>query len=230
MKQILDFFDQFSFKQILSTLLLVTLAIFLPFGFWLNQQTHTYKSRAALEPTPIPVTLAYGELPASSPEIALVAPFSGKVGDEVVIQGKNFGQNPPQSQILFNAAPVGEVRSWQDNEIRFLIPPGAVSGNLTLQIDSWQTVWDKPLTVYTSPSEPKASLQHGRLQLENARGVAKILLWENDLSAPPKEFKFEKPLEVSTWRAPQPVSALNWLVLYDEAGQIIPFWQDLLNF
>jgi len=229
MKQLLNFFDQFSFKQIFSTLFLITLAIFLPFGFWFNKQIHTYKSRAALEPTPPSVTLTLGKLPASTPEITLVAPFSAKVGDEVIIQGKNFGQNPPQVQILFNNTLVTQIVSWQEQEIKFLLPEKAVSGSLSLKIGQWQAGWDKPISVYNSPQQAKASLQYGRLQLENARGVSKVLFWEKDLSAAPKEYKFDKPLKVDFWRAPEPASGLAWLVLYDEAGQIVPFWQNPLS-
>lgn len=95
MNNILQLIDRLSFRRLFSYLGLFTLLLFIPFAWWASVQRHTLGSRAGLEPTLMPTPIIYGALPSGTPVIKNISPFFGKAGDEVLIQGENFGTTPP---------------------------------------------------------------------------------------------------------------------------------------
>jgi hypothetical protein len=58
-------------------------------------------------------------------------PISGKVGDEVVIEGIGFGKQT--AQVTFNGV-AAEVKSWSNSAIVAKVPSGATSGNVVVKV------------------------------------------------------------------------------------------------
>jgi hypothetical protein len=112
------------------------------------------KSNAALftnrDSMPLPVST---EDSGVAPRILALEPAAGRIGDAIVISGRNFGASRENGSVRFTwdaeeapSAPA-EIRApdsieasdiefayelWSDREIRVRVPDGAVSGNLTV--------------------------------------------------------------------------------------------------
>ena len=208
-------------------MVLATFLLLIPFVWWASQERHTIGSRAGLEPTLFPTPIIYGSLPAVSPVIREVLPFFGKVGDQLVVRGENFGVNPPSSEIFLGAAKVTEIESWESEEIVFTIPEGALSGNLKLVVGPYQQEWNRPLTVYDSQTRAQVSLLGGHLGVLNPQSVAQAAVWA-DGAGEPAVLLLNNP-SVDSWQSRERYSQIDWVVLYDAAGGVIPFFVDPLE-
>ena len=72
----------------------------------------------------------------SSPTITGVTPAAGNVGASVTISGSNFGSSQGSSTVSFNGTLASAVSGWNDNEITATIPSGAVSGSVSVVVNS----------------------------------------------------------------------------------------------
>jgi len=82
------------------------------------------------EETPQP--LAGGlNIISAAPHIDLIT-ANGAVGDEILIQGYNFGFLKGSSYVTFNGVDATDYTHWSTGEIKVKVPPGATTGPLTV--------------------------------------------------------------------------------------------------
>lgn len=143
--------EKISFKNLLAVTFLIGLGLAAPITVWVSQQKTQLSSKAAFEkPEIIKPVKIYGNPSAGEPKIDLVWPFLGKKGDAVLIEGENFGNNPQNKQLFFGGRPVSEdlIHQWTPELIEFVLPDNALSGTLSLNVDSKTAVWPYWFTVY----------------------------------------------------------------------------------
>ncbi len=70
----------------------------------------------------------FGSLPPPPPLITDITPSVDTVGAEVKIVGTNFGGSQGDSYVLFNTIRATNYPEWRDDEIKVLVPGGAISG------------------------------------------------------------------------------------------------------
>ena len=68
------------------------------------------------------------------PSISSLSSYSFKVGDEVVINGTNFGSNLSKGQVIFNNVTATEISNWIDNKIIVKVPANATSGKIYVKV------------------------------------------------------------------------------------------------
>lgn len=59
---------------------------------------------------------------------------AGHVGDSVTITGRNFGSTQSGSVVKFNGTPVVTYSSWASNSLIVVVPVGATTGTITVQV------------------------------------------------------------------------------------------------
>lgn len=144
--------NQLSFKKLTGITFLVALVLAIPISVLVVQQQTKYGSKAYFEkPQPIVPGKKYGSPSEGNPQITLVWPFLGKVGDSVLIQGKNLGNNPVDKSLKLGNQKVAEekILRWTPELIEFLIPPEAQQGPISLIVVNKSATWNFPFTVYT---------------------------------------------------------------------------------
>ncbi len=221
--------NQFSYRQIIITALMIGTLFLIPVLLIVNQQRHGYTGKAAVLVTPIIITpITTGRLPVQPPVIAGVKPYLGKPGDEVVIWGDNFGDNPTEKKLFLDQQPINSIISWVSKEIRFYLPEQARSGQLRLTVGHWQTTWDKPLTVYTDKTITQLSFQPPVITVKNITDLKTVRLWQV-INQPPKIIELNPVITASSYQLPVKIDSYQWIALENSAGQLISFWQDPLE-
>jgi YD repeat-containing protein len=84
-----------------------------------------------------------------TPSITAVAPASGQAGQAVTITGTDFGATQGTSTVTFNGT-VATVTSWSDTSISVLVPGGAPSGPVVVNVNG--TVASNGVTFTGSPT------------------------------------------------------------------------------
>lgn len=93
------------------------------------------------------------------PAIASVSPSAGMVGDPITITGTNFGSSQGTSAITFGGT-AATVSSWTANSIVALVPVGATSGNIVVNVGGVASD-GSPFTVVLPPVISSVSPQSG---------------------------------------------------------------------
>jgi hypothetical protein len=88
---------------------------------------------------------------APAPVITSVSATSGSIGNQVAINGANFGASQGNSTVLLNAAPV-TINTWGASSINITIPTGASSGPLVVSVAP--SMNDSNPVVFTVTSQP----------------------------------------------------------------------------
>ncbi len=144
--------DRFSFKKIIGATALLIMVLAIPVTVWVSQQETRLASRAEFEkPALIKPVTRYGPLSPGEPRINLVWPFLGKVGDAVLIEGENFGDNPENKQLSIGNVAVGEdkINRWTPNLIEFIVPQNSFSSSISLTVGGKKASWPYLFTVYS---------------------------------------------------------------------------------
>ncbi len=68
-----------------------------------------------------------------TPEVTSVQPSTASVGDQVTIRGSKLGTMAFHNAVDFNGAAADSVVSWEDNEIKVVVPEGATTGPLLVE-------------------------------------------------------------------------------------------------
>lgn len=158
--KLITFLEEISFKKLTGISLILTFSLMVPLSVWVVQQETKTTGQAYFEKPEVPenkevieAKVEYGQPSAGNPQITLVWPFLGKVGDAVLIHGNNFGDNPRDKNLIFNQQIVSEdqILRWTPDLIEFLIPqtsPKSLSEALSLNVAGKTARWDYPFTVY----------------------------------------------------------------------------------
>ncbi len=72
----------------------------------------------------------------STPIITNIDPASFESGSIVTINGFGFGATKDASLVIFGSAPASEYPSWSDTQIKVKVPTSAVSGKLSVKVNS----------------------------------------------------------------------------------------------
>ena len=101
-----------------------------------------------LIPTNASITVT-GEGGTSAPQIVSVYPLRARVGNTVIIEGGNFGEEQGTSTVAVTGTEVTEIRNWSDTSITFLVPEGAVSGKVSVTTDGGTTLSSEAIKIET---------------------------------------------------------------------------------
>lgn len=156
------------------------------------------------------------------PEIYGVKPYLGKLGDEVVIWGNNFGKNPKGGYIKIGNTE-GRVIKWLNNEIRFETPE-ATSGLISISNGTGVISYEKPFIVYNAndASEVIFDKENDKVIVKNAPPNSILNLWYKNGTKSDHKI-IEKMQEINL----KVTSDINWITLLDnQSGSPLPFKQD----
>ncbi|MCX6152803.1 MAG: IPT/TIG domain-containing protein [Candidatus Kapabacteria bacterium] len=90
----------------------------------------------------------------ATPQITNINPTALKIGDEVIISGKNFGASRGTSIVSFGTINAINYTSWNDTEIRVKTPDNSVNGKLSVTVNSLKS----NLVDYTIIVVPKLNI------------------------------------------------------------------------
>lgn len=74
-----------------------------------------------------------------SPMVNGISSDSGKIGDEIVISGKNFSKIKNQNIVKFNGVQA-EINSASISQLKVVVPKNSTSGALTLSVNNGQII------------------------------------------------------------------------------------------
>lgn len=179
---ILKFIDQLSFKKIVLLSFVAALVLAIPLSVWVVQQQTRLDSEAFFsQPKPIAPDKKYGPVSAGQPQITLVWPFLGKIGDAVLIYGFNFGNNPLEKTLTIGSrvVPEDDIKKWTPELIEFVIPPNSQSEPISLKVAGKTALWDYPFTVYDLDTKIQVTEKDNIVRVINppAGAGAKIKLY-----------------------------------------------------
>ena len=162
--------------------------------------TRTRSEAALINPTPQPVTENF-ETPTGPPKIFLVDHFFGKVGDAVLIHGENLGGLHEKSSVSLAGQKILEENlvSWTGSYIEFIVPEGARSGLVEIEILGQKASWSGVFFVTDTSIETELRLKPNEANKNQAELVAKdidggreLLVWllifrgEGDITITPR--------------------------------------------
>jgi hypothetical protein len=78
------------------------------------------------------------ELP-PKPFITGVTPDSGVVGDQIKVNGGNFGDSQGSSSVLFGSVSAMQYDEWQSDEIKVRVPANALTGLVRVRTDGGES-------------------------------------------------------------------------------------------
>lgn len=229
MENILEKIDQLSYKASLILSVGLTVLLLLPvLLFVVQQQTHITSRAGVVEPTPTPLAKTYGELPAGIPVITRVWPWVGKPGDTIIIEGKNFGTNPPDSRIAIGNIVVDEsaIVDWTDTRIELVLPTGAPSGEtLELRIGTYPIVQSLPLVFYDNDTPIRLHKTGTDITSDQLPDAVEVTSWVSTNGQIQKKttMYIGKPGMETTLLTLNPGETLLSLVLRDTNGNVIPY-------
>lgn len=180
---ILEFIDQLSFKKLVSLTFVIALILAVPVSVWVVQQQTKLASEALFEkPKPIIPGAKYGAPSADEPQITLVWPFLGKVGDVVLIHGKNFGNNPINKTLKVGNQKVSEeeIIKWTPNLIEFMIPQGALREPINLEVAGKSASWNFPFTIYSLETEIQVTENNDIVRVIKGPAEGKVEIFFRD--------------------------------------------------
>jgi hypothetical protein len=217
--------DRLSFGQIFLILLLAfslgttaTLTMYLQSG----KRIDTGYASSPQGPTPS----TFPSPPISDPVIQGVKPYLGKPGDEVVIWGKNFGSSPSNGYVMLSGT-VSKVTSWEDTEIRFVIPY-TNSGIITVSNGVGEATFGKTFTVYTDETTTHLSYlpDSKSLHITNSeKSLDKVVIWDIN------QDKIEINLSGNQQEVVnlEQIDGISWISIFDKDNNPLPFKQEPLE-
>jgi len=177
--------DQISFKKLIGLSFLFAILIAIPLTVFVVQQQTKLQSEAYFEkPKPIVPSKKYGSPPEGNPQITLVWPFLGKVGDAVLIEGRNFGNNPVDKSLKIGNKQVPEeyINKWTPTLIEFMIPEGAKSNRVNLSVTGRGANWTFPFTVYSIDTQIQVTENNDIVKVLKGPAEGKIIIFFRDNS------------------------------------------------
>ena len=223
--------DRFSFKKIFSFGFLFVVALSIPATVLLLSQQTRLSSQAKIEkPAIIPIEKQdYGPPPLAPIEVTRVYPFLGKVGDEVVLLGKNFGLNPKDKFLSLNNIAIEEekIEVWQDNLISFFLPKGAISGIIKIRAGSFAWQSPQPFVVYDLNTPTKVQKNGQTLAIVSPLDITRA---KYGLANQSGEKEVEVEMENNIFSFVTDPGEIESLLLYNQTNQLVPFYVNPIEF
>jgi len=181
---ILKTIDQISFKKIVGISIVFAAGVVIPITVWVTTQQETrLASKAYFEKPEVQVpTQEYGDPSAGNPQIGLVWPFLGKIGDAVLIEGNSFGDNPQNKRLIVGGVKAKEedIRSWTPELIEFVIPEGAKSGRISLEVAGRRADWPYYFTIYSVDTKIQVTENNDIVKVLGAPNGARVEIFYSD--------------------------------------------------
>jgi len=107
----------------------------------------------------------------TAPTIATVTPGAAHVGDQVVIDGTDFGdRRTEEDRVLFNGI-AADVMSWADNRITCTVPYGACTGVVTVFTDAGSVSSGFHVMPLIDMIDPDYAYNTGPVHIDNLEGT-----------------------------------------------------------
>lgn len=180
---ILNSINQFSFKKLTAISFITVLVLAIPISiFVFNKQTKLGSEAYFAKPEPIVPGKRYGSPSAGNPQITLVWPFLGKIGDAVLIYGQNLGDNPMDKTLMLgnNKVSEKEINKWTPTLIEFNIPKNTISGPVSLTVAGKKANWPFPFTIYTLDTKTQVTENNNIVRVLNGPPQGKIEIFFRD--------------------------------------------------
>ena len=71
--------------------------------------------------------------PCPKPYIKLIKPKLAKVGQQVTIRGRRFGNEEQGCEVIFQPGLNGKITSWRNNRIEVVVPSGVKTGQVVVK-------------------------------------------------------------------------------------------------
>ncbi|KKS80334.1 MAG: hypothetical protein UV55_C0042G0009 [Candidatus Gottesmanbacteria bacterium GW2011_GWC1_43_10] len=237
MTKLFEKLNRLSYPTILFIASCVTIACVLPLWIYIARQ-QTRLATKAMETIPLveivkpastlsnrgeptPMT---GPVPLNPPTITRVYPWVGKVGDVIIIEGKNFGVYPKNRRLAVGGAVVEEtsISDWQDSRIEALIPPDPQQGDTAaIRIDTHPIVESIPLVFYDETATVRLRKHGDVIAGEGLSGLIHVSLWT--ANGKREMTVIAQPNEKTTLFTLSPNEEILSLLLSDEKGTLIPY-------
>lgn len=180
---ILQTLEKISFKTIIGASVVIVIAVAIPLTVWVSQKQTQLEGRAFFEkPEVIKPVKKFGAPSQGEPHIGLVWPFLGKIGDVVLIEGANFGDNPQNKRLSLGNQLVTEsnIVRWTPTLIEFVIPTGSISSYLNLQVASKPASWPYLFTIYSLDTKIKVTENNDIVRVLNSSAGTKMEIYFSD--------------------------------------------------
>ena len=189
-----------------------------------QQQTKLQSEAYFEKPKPIIPSKEYGSPPKGDPQITLVWPFLGKVGDAVLIEGNNFGNNPIQKTLKVGniVVPENYISRWTPKLIEFMLPQEAQRGPISLSVVNKQALWPFPFTIYTLETKTQVTENNDIVRVLKGPPGGKVIIYFQDGSKQESE-NFEHT------EVPHDKTIISVKVL-DKNNQPVPFFVEPAEF
>lgn len=175
--------EQTSLSKILAVTFFAGIVLATPVTVWVAQRQTQLAGRAMFEkPEVVKPVKIVGAPSEGEPKIDLVWPFLGKMGDAVLIEGQNLGNNPQDKKLFVANQLVAEekIERWTEELIEFLVPEGAVSGNIHLEVGGKKAFYPYFFTVYGLETKVQASESSDIVRVINAPLEGKLEIFFSD--------------------------------------------------
>ncbi|MBU1670577.1 MAG: IPT/TIG domain-containing protein [Actinobacteria bacterium] len=107
----------------------------------------------------------------SAPAITGVTPGAARVGEQVVIDGTDFGApQTPEDRVTFNGISAGIV-DWTDTRITCVVPLGACTGEVTVVTDAGSASAEFHVIPVIDSIDPDYGYNTGSVHIDNLEGT-----------------------------------------------------------
>ncbi len=216
---------QSSYKEIVGLTVLVTVVVSIPVTLLAVQKETQLEGTAGTGKTPHSFTKPSGEtkLSTGEPNLSLVWPFLGKVGDAVLIEGENLNQGKGSRAILVGGEVVSEddIYRWEDEVIEFAVPEGSGSGAVRVQMAGETLTWPYPFTVYDRGTEVRVVRVNNSLEVLNSPEDVELEVYLEGGVEP--LWSDEPSVEI-------PEASVLSVAVRDSNGNLLPFYVEPQEF
>jgi len=219
--------NQLSYPTVIFIASCITLVSILPLWIYISGQQTRIATRAVETPSVVPTSIptsTEGMMPANPPTITRAYPWIGKVGDVIIIEGKNFGAYPKNRRLAIGGMVVADalISQWSDTQIEASIPSNPKSGEpAALRIDTHPIAQSQPLVFYDQTATVRLQKQGAVVSVEGVSGEIRATLFTQN-------GKRETTVtgtgqETVTLFTLAPSEEILSIMLADEKGSFIPY-------
>lgn len=114
--------------------------------------------------------------------VSSVSPTEARVGDTITVSGENFGVTQGSSTLTISGVEVTTITAWSDTEITAVIPTGAGSGNVAVNVTGFNSTPGQLIVPWEAENPDnvaisvETSYQQGPVSVSDGSGGA-IMVW-----------------------------------------------------
>lgn len=178
---------------------------------------------------PVPVTKRPpGPVPSQPPRLTRVFPWVGKVGDIVLIEGEQFGNNPIEKQLSIGGIRITEahILDWTDREIQAFIPDEAAHGErIEVRIGTHPAALSLPMSLYDRATKLQLKKTGTIISASSPDQIHSIRWWGTSGNSVKMHEVTRSAFSDSILFDTQG-EEIRSLLLYDTTGASLPYYVD----